>query len=182
MADAWTLVGFGVVLAFLWPLLPYLKTLHKGWPDWGILSYPLAVGVALVLAKVGPVGAPFFDVGDSYHIGMARLFTLPMAVADPIHGWVGRRKLKRDGQKKSRQGLLWSLPFLFLAQLFAQPLGEVESLDFFSILFIFLFSLPLFLGAWTETWWKNGPDNIPIVIATWIGYSLLYLPLWLPFF
>ena len=178
MADAWILVGYGLALALLWPHIPYLNTLHKGWPDWGIISYPLAVGLALSLTTLMPAIDHLTEMGDSEHLLIARILTLPMAVADPIHGWIGRRDSGRKAHGKSRRGLFASVPAL-LALLFLL-VGE----DWFSTgqpvhpseyLFFLLSFSPLLLGAWTETWWRWGSDNVPVVLATSAGTILLLL-------
>ena len=105
---AWALPVLGVA-ALIAPRLPWLQALSrtKGL-DAGIISFPLAIALALFLSIAF---APPLGLGEGQALLLARAACLPLWLADPIQGVMGRRA-PPSPSRKSPVGLKVTVPLL----------------------------------------------------------------------
>lgn len=158
----WALLGISALA--LWPRSDNLMALARRWPDPGIISFPLSIALAVGLALWTDAR---FDLGEGGIVTVARASLLPLAVADPLHSWVGRRRPKARPDAKSPFGLAFSAPILLLCALTWATLTSGHLVG--GLVFGLFLAMPLVLAAWVETWWTWGPDNPVLVLVTWAG-------------
>ena len=105
---AWALPVLGFA-ALLLPRLPLLQALSrtKGL-DAGIISFPFAIALALLLSIAF---ARHLGLGEGQALLLARAACLPLWLADPIQGVMGRRS-PPSPSRKSTAGLRVTVPLL----------------------------------------------------------------------
>ncbi|MBD61668.1 hypothetical protein CL645_02275 [bacterium] len=167
--DAFFLSLFGLILAILWPQIPFLNTLYKKWPDWGIISYPISVGLSIFLFMLT---ADLHGMEEDSILDFARITCLCMAISDPLHGFIGRRINNKN--KKNYQGIFFSIPILiFIVNFWINN----TSTNWYWVNFQdnpVASSLPFIIGATTELWWRWISDNIGIVFMTWLTFTIMF--------
>ena len=167
--DALFLSLFGLILTIFWPRIPLLNTLYKKWPDLGIISYPISVGLSVLLFMLT---ASFYELEKNTILEFARITCLCMAISDPIHGFVGRRIKNKN--KKNHQGVFFSIPILILV---ANLWIKNTSINWYWVDFQhnpIASSIPFIVGTTTELWWKWVSDNVGMVFMTWLTFTIMF--------
>jgi len=160
---------FGMIVAALWPRIPFLNTLNKKWPDWGIISYPASVGLSIFLFRLT---ALMFGIDEGLTLELARITCLCMAISDPIHGFIGRRL--ENKKRKNYHGVFISIPILILVVNFWI---QRTSINWHWINFednFFLSCLPFIVGTTSELWWRWIADNVGMIFMTWLTFTILF--------
>ncbi len=168
-SDALYLSLCGIILAIAWPKIPFLNTLYEKWPDWGIISYPISVGLSVLLFKITAI---LHNMEETSVLEFARVTCLCMAISDPIHGFLGRRL--KNKKKKNYHGLLFSIPILILV---SNYWIEKTSINWYWVNFKenpITSSLPFIIGTTTELWWKWISDNLGMIFMTWLTFTMLF--------